>query len=226
MLANMTLTVFAAASLHAVMPALGQAFTASHPQIALTYDFDGSQVLEAQLKEGAHADVFVSADEKTMQRAQTDGVVKASVDIAHNVLVVVAPPSSPVHALSDLASPGVRVALCVETAPCGRYARAALKAMNITANVATEEINVESVVEKVVLNEVDAGIVYRSDALAAKPGSLTTIEIPARYQTEVSYPAAVVTSSASADAAQSFVDFLTTAQAQDILDRNGFVRIR
>jgi molybdate transport system substrate-binding protein len=225
MSASLTLTVFAAASLHAVMPALGQAYTTAHPGVSLRYDFDGSQVLAAQLKQGASADVFVSADSKTMDTARTDGTVEPPVVIAHNVLVVVTPPSSPVHALTDLASPNVKVALCVDTAPCGRYARAALKALNITPNVATEEINVEGVVEKVVLNEVDAGIVYQTDAVSAKPGTLTTIEIPAADQTAVNYSAAVVVTSASQADAASFVSFLTSPQAQAILKTNGFVPI-
>ncbi len=222
---NITLTVFAAASLHAVMPALGQAYEATHPSVTLRYDFDGSQVLAAQLKQGASADVFVSADAKTMDQARTDGTVNPSVVIAHNVLVVVTPPASPVHALTDLSSQNVKVAMCVDTAPCGRYALAAFKAMNITPNVVTQEINVQGVVEKVVLNEVDAGVVYQTDATGAKPGTLNTIAIPAQYQSAVDYPAAVVTASASQTDAAAFVTFLTSPQAQAILKSDGFVPI-
>jgi molybdate transport system substrate-binding protein len=221
-LLNVTLTVFAAASLHVAMPAIGHAFESAHPGVAVTFDFDGSQVLVAQIEQGARADVFASADEKNMKAAQDAGFAGPSTDFAHNVLVIVTPESSPVKIATDLASPNVKVAVCVQSAPCGHYATSALSAMNIPAHIVTQEINVEGVMEKVELNEVDAGIVYASDASAAKKGSLRTIIIPSYDQQPVTYPAAVIKGSANADIAAQFVAFLTSRGAQSILRHYGF----
>jgi molybdate transport system substrate-binding protein len=219
---NVTLTVFAAASLHVAMPAIGHAFEATHPGVAVSFDFDGSQVLVAQIEQGARADVLATADDKNMKAAQDAGFATPSTVFAHNVLTIVTPMSSPVKIATDLASPNVKVAICVPSAPCGRYAAAALSAMNIPAHIVTQEINVESVMEKVELNEVDAGIVYVSDAAAAKRGTVRTIVIPPYDQQPVNYPAAVVKGSTNADLAAQFVSFLTSRTAQKILRRYGF----
>jgi molybdate transport system substrate-binding protein len=223
---NVTLTVFAAASLHVAMPAIGHAFEVAHPGVAVSFDFDGSQVLVAQIEQGARADVLASADVKNMKAAQDAGFAGPSTDFAHNALTIVTPQSSPVKIATDLASPNVKVAICVQTAPCGRYAAAALSAMNIPAHIVTQEINVESVMEKVVLNEVDAGIVYVSDAATAKHGTVRTIVIPAYDQQPVTYPAAVIKGSANADLAAQFVSFLTGGTAQSILRHFGFQGIK
>jgi molybdate transport system substrate-binding protein len=222
---NVTLTVFAAASLHVAMPAIGHAFEAVNPGVTIRFDFDGSQVLVAQIEQGAMADVLATADTKNMKSAQDAGFVGPSTVFAQNALTIVTPMSSPVKIASDLASPNVKVALCVVSAPCGHYAIDALKAMNIPANVATQEINVEGVMEKVKLNEVDAGIVYVSDAATAKQGTLRTIVIPSYDQQPVNYPAAAVKGSANADVAAKFIAFLTSAKAQAILRQFGFQRI-
>jgi molybdate transport system substrate-binding protein len=223
---NVTLTVFAAASLHVAMPAIGHAFETANPGVAVSFDFDGSQVLVAQIEQGARADVFASADVKNMTAAQNAGVAGPSTIFARNSLTIVTPVSSPVKIATDLASPNVKVAVCVETAPCGRYSTEALKAMNIPANIVTREINVEGVMEKVELNEVDAGIAYVSDAATAKRGTVRTITIPSWDQQPVIYPAAVIKGSANADLATTFVAFLKSAQAQTILHHFGFQRIK
>lgn len=222
LLLNVTLTVFAAASLHVAMPAIGHAFEAANPGVAVSFDFDGSQVLVAQIEQGAHADVLATADVKNMSAAQAAGVAGPATTFAHNSLTIVTPLSSPVKIATDLASPNVKVAVCVASAPCGHYALEALKAMNIPANIVTQEINVEGVMEKVELNEVDAGIAYVSDAATAKRGTIRTIVIPSYDQSPVDYPAAVIKGSANADVAARFVAFLTSRQAQSILRTYGF----
>ena len=221
-LLNVTLTVFAAASLHVAMPAIGHAFEAANQGVAVRFDFDGSQVLVAQIEQGARVDVLATADVKNMTAAQTAGFAGPATFFAQNALTIVTPVSSPVKIATDLASPNVKVAVCVASAPCGHYALEALKAMNIPANIVTQEINVEGVMEKVELNEVDAGIAYVSDAATAKRGTIRTIVIPSYDQSPVDYPAAVVKGSANADLATRFVAFLTTAQAQSILRKFGF----
>lgn len=232
--AQAVLTVFAAASLHAAFPELGKSFEALHPRLEVRFDFNGSQILEAQLVQGAEADVFASADRRWMDKASRDGVVGASVPFAYNSLVVVAGSSSGVARLADLTKPGVRLVLCADAAPCGRYTRATLEKMDADAafgkgfasavarNVVSEEEDVEAVLAKIELGEADAGIVYRSD-VAQMTKHLRVIEPPSADQPEIVYPIAVVRASKSPSLAADFISFVRSPQGHEILRRYGLV---
>jgi len=227
------LTVFAAASLHAAFPDLGKIFEATHPGVTVRFVFNGSQALEAQLAQGAHADVFASADLGWMDKATSDGLVGSSAPFATNSLVVIASMNSPVQTAHDLSSPGLRVLLCADTVPCGRYARATLQKMeadrafgkgfasSVIHNVVSEEENVEAVVAKVSLGEADAGIVYRSDVVKV-PAQVRVVTLPTVDQPSIVYPIAAVKGSASPDVAADFIAFVRSAAARDILRRAGF----
>jgi len=227
------LTVFAAASLHAAFPDLGKSFEATHPGVTFRFVFNGSQALEAQLAQGAHADVFASADQAWMDRATSDGLVGPSAPFATNSLVVIASMNSPVQTAHDLSNPGLRVLLCADAVPCGRYARATLQKMDadrafgtgfassVMHNVVSEEENVEAVVAKVSLGEADAGIVYRSD-VAKVPEHARVVMLPAVDQPSIVYPIAAVKGSTSPDVAAGFIAFVRSPPGQDILRRDGF----
>jgi molybdate transport system substrate-binding protein len=227
------LTVFAAASLHAAFPDLGKRFEAAHPGITVRFSFDGSQALEAQLAQGAHADVFASADQGWMDKATSDGLVDASTTFAANSLVVIASMNSPVQTAHDVSNAGLRLLLCADAVPCGRYARAMLRKMDadqafgkgfaasVMRNVVSEEENVESVVAKVSLGEADAGIVYRSDVVKVAE-HVRVVALPAIDQPAIVYPIAVVKSSVSPGVAADFIAFVRSTEGQDILRRDGF----
>ncbi|MBC5807775.1 MAG: molybdate ABC transporter substrate-binding protein [Candidatus Eremiobacteraeota bacterium] len=233
MLTHAVLTVFVAASLHEAMPVVGRAFEARHPSVSVRFEFNGSQLLAAQLREGAPADVFASADKRTMEAARADGLVDAPVVFAGNSLAVIVNTASQVRALSDLSKPGLRLIMCAEQAPCGRYARASLAKLNadgrygrhfnaaVMRNVVSMEENVESVAAKVRLREADAGFVYGSDAVRLG-GAVRTLKIPQVGQTEIRYPIAVVRSTRLASLANSFVSFVRSATGHDIVRRFGF----
>jgi molybdate transport system substrate-binding protein len=230
---QIVLTVYAAASLHAAFPELGQRFESTHPGVTLRFSFNGSQALEAQLTQGAHADIFASADQSWMDKATSDGLVDASTTFATNSLVVIASTTSPVQAARDLSIPGLRLVLCADAVPCGRYARAILKKMDsdpqfakgfaasVARNIASEEENVESVVAKVNLGEADAGIVYRSDVVKL-PAHARVVGLPAIDQPAIVYPIAVVKGSAFPSVAADFIAFVRSTEGQDILRHNGF----
>jgi molybdate transport system substrate-binding protein len=226
------LTVFAAASLHAAFPELGTKFEAMHPGVTVRFDFNGSQILETQLAQGAQADVFASADQRWMDKAKADGLVSAQNPFASNSLVIIASTASPVQTAHDLSKPGLRIVLCADAVPCGRYARTTLTTMEaktfekgfakaVLSNVVSEEENVEAVVAKISLGEADAGIVYRSDA-AKDTTHVRVVEIPAGDQPVIVYPIAVATASASPNAAADFVAFVRSDQGQQILRHYGF----
>ncbi len=234
--AQSVLTVFAAASLHAAFPPLGKAFEAQHPGIVVRFNFNGSQVLESQLENGAQADVFASADQRLMDKAATAGIVGAAAGFASNQLVIVASSKSSIARPQDLAGQGVRLVLCVEAAPCGSYARKLLQAMNanpafgkgfssnVARNVASEEINVEAVLEKVSLGEADAGIVYRSDAALA-PAGVRVIGLPHLQSPGIVYTIAVTRGSASPALAVDFMRLVRSREGSQILGRFGFTAL-
>jgi molybdate transport system substrate-binding protein len=231
--AQTVLTVFAAASLHAAFPEIGKQFEAAHPGVSVRFNFNGSQILEAQLAQGAQSDVFASADQRWMDKATSDGIVLAAKPFASNALVVVVSPASHVNALADLAKPGVQLVLCAEAVPCGRYARIMLGKMEadpkygsgfaaaVAHNVVSEEEDVEAVLAKVGLGEADAGIVYRSDVVAST-AHLRVLDPPQAAQPFVSYPIAPVKSSASAALALEFCSFVLSSDGQATLRRFGF----
>jgi molybdate transport system substrate-binding protein len=231
--AQTVLTVFAAASLHAAFPEIGRQFEAAHPGVSVRFNFNGSQILEAQLAQGAQADVFASADQRWMDKAASDSLVLAATPFASNDLVIVASPTSHVNAPQDLAKPGVQLVLCAEAAPCGRYAHIMLGKMEadpkygsdfasaVAHNVVSQEEDVEAVLAKVGLGEADAGIVYRSDVVGST-AHVRVIEPPPGAQPAIAYPIAAVKSSASAALALGFCSYVRSSDGQAILRRFGF----
>ncbi len=230
--AQAVLTVFAAASLHAVFPEIGKQFEAAHPGVTVRFDFDGSQILEAQLAQGAQADVFASADQRWMDKATSDGLVGPATVFATNKLVIIAGSATSIRTAQDLTKPGIKIVLCADAVPCGRYARQTLAKMEsdpafgkgfadaVTRNVVSQEQDVEDVFAKVNLGEADAGIVYQTDTV--KPASVRVIDLPAGAQPAVVYPIAGVKKSTSSDLAAAFIAFVRSAAGQGILKQFGF----
>lgn len=130
----------------------------------------GSSTLVAQLAAGAEADVVITADAATMDRATADGSVRgAPVVIATNALVLATAPGNPggVTGLADLARPDLLVGLCSADVPCGALARQALDDAQVAPSVDTLELSVRALATKLSLGELDAGLVYTTDAVVA-----------------------------------------------------------
>ena len=138
----------------------------------------GSSTLVAQLAAGAEADVLMTADAATMQRAVAEGSVQGEpVLIATNTLALATATGNPgrVSGLADLARRELLVGLCAGEIPCGALARQALDEAGIAPAVDTLEPNVRALVAKISLGELDAGLVYVTDARAAR---LATVDAP------------------------------------------------
>jgi molybdate transport system substrate-binding protein len=219
--AKADLTVLAAASLTDAFQAEGKAYEKSHPGTTVKFSFAGSQVLAAQVKQGAPADVLVTADAKTMDGLKGDTATPTV--IAKNRLVIVTAPGNPkkISGLSDLSKPGLKLVLAGPTVPAGNYANQALAAQHVTVHPVSEETDVRSVLSKVELGEADAGIVYVTDAESAK-GKVATVTIPDAQNEIASYPAAALKESKDESAAAAFVTWLSSPQAQAILQGAGF----
>ncbi|MCH7736812.1 MAG: molybdate ABC transporter substrate-binding protein [Chloroflexi bacterium] len=235
-----SLRVFAASSLTGAFRDVAQAFEAKNPGVKVNLDFGGSQRMRSQLEFGAKADVFASADAIQMDALVAADLVSGTpFDFAFNALVVLAMGKGPVNEISDLARPGVRVALADDGVPVGAYSRQVLENLSrdaifglgrgfkdaVLANQVSGEPNVSFLFQKVVLGEVDAGIVYETDtakALDAGTRDLIFIPIPTAANVSARYPIAVLEEAPEPELAQAFVRFVLSEAGQRLLNKYGF----
>ena len=217
------LTVYAAASLKPAFDELESLFEALHPSLeVLSVVYDGSSTLAAQLIEGAPADVFASADEKTMAKVVDAGLATDPLPFATNTLALVMPAGNPgeVEDLSDLADDSVTVVLCAPEVPCGAASQTLLSNAGLAVTPASLEQNVTAVLTKVAAGEADAGLVYATDALGR-----TDVEslVPDGAADVVNvYPIAGLTDSENPEAAQAFAEFVLSEQGQRVFASIGF----
>ncbi len=236
-----TLTIFAAASLTDAFNELGQNFTTAHPGVEVVFNFAGSNQLATQIGEGAPADVFASANAAQMSAAIDSGriVTGTQLTFVGNRLVVVMPSDNPsgLTELQDLAKPRLKIVLAAKEVPVGQYALDFLDKAEadgslgagykdkVLANVVSYEENVRGVLTKVALGEADAGIVYASDSASA-PAEVATIAIPDPLNTIARYPIAPLADSAQLELAQQFVDYVLSADGQQVLAKYGFIPVK
>ena len=225
------ITVSAAASLTNAFREVGQAYERRYPGARVHFNFGGSGALLQQMAKGAPVDVFASADEETMNQAQQHGLVRADArrDFARNALVLIVPADSrlALHRVEDLAQPGVhRVAVGnPASVPVGRYSMMVLGRLKSWPQIqprVIHAVNVRQALDYVARGEVDAGLVYRTDA-AIMPGKVkvaATVPLPVAIR----YPIASTTGSSQQVEARRFVQFVLTPEAQALLARYGFGR--
>jgi molybdate transport system substrate-binding protein len=223
------LTVSAAASLGNALRDLAPRFEAAHPGTRLQLNLGASGALLQQIGQGAPVDVFLSADQETMDQAQARGLVQAAQrrNIVSNALVLVVPTGSagvPAN-LADLARPTIRrIAIGVPASvPAGRYAKAALQAAGVWVAIEPKLIGaqtVRQVLDYVARAEVDAGFVYATDP-ALLPGKVK-LAFAVPTPTPIRYSAAPLRLSPNGAAAQRFVEFLLAPPAQAVLATFGF----
>jgi molybdate transport system substrate-binding protein len=218
------LLVFAAASLTDAFDEVAEAFTAQHPDLSVTYNLAGSQVLATQITEGAPADVLASANAAQLDVvAQAVGVDGEPQVFATNALEIAVEPGNPlgIAGLGDLARDDVVLVLPAEEVPAGRYAVEALAAAGVTVSPSSLENDVRAALARVELGEADAAIVYRSDVVAAG-SAVEGVEIPEAQNVLARYPVAALAEAPNPEAAAAFVEFLLDEEAQQILGRFGF----
>ncbi|MFW0790639.1 molybdate ABC transporter substrate-binding protein [Gordonia sp. CPCC 205333] len=216
-----TLNVYAAASLKKTFTAIAADFEKTHAGVKVTLSFDGSSTLVNQIKQGAPADVFASADEKNMGKLgdkASDPTVFAT-----NTLVIVTAPGNPkgIRTIGDLNNAGVTTVVCQSAQPCGTATDTVEKNTGITIKAASEEQSVTAVLTKVTSGQADAGLVYVTDAKAAGD-KVSTVVDPAFAAVVNSYPISAVRGAANEGVAKEFVDAVLSPAGQKVLRDAGF----
>jgi molybdate transport system substrate-binding protein len=212
------ITVFAASSLTDVFPRID-----GRPR----FSFAASSTLAEQVRQGAPADVFASADLRNPQELRSGGLCGTPRTFATNALVVVYPRSNPgnVRTVFDLRRPGLKIVIAKQGVPIGDYTREILRKLGlwrgVLANVVSQEPDARGVLAKVALGEADAGFVYRTDA-ATVSTRLRITRLPAHAQPSIKYGICVVASTTNRESAEAFVDRVLGRVGRSRLAAAGF----
>jgi molybdate transport system substrate-binding protein len=230
-LAAADLQVFAAASLTETL----REISAEYEKIATgdkpVLNLGASSTLARQIQEGAPADLFLSADEAKMDALEKRKLLLPGTrrSVLSNTLVVVVPADSnlKISGPADLAAPSIRALALAEpqSVPAGIYAKEYLKRKRIWNKVIDRVVpteNVRAALAAVESGNVDAGIVYKTDAGISKKVRIA-YEVPKAEAPNISYPFAVLAESERKEAARRFLDFLVSPPSLAIFRKYGFL---
>ena len=220
------MTVSAAASLTNAFAELKTAFEKSHQGLTVHTNFAASNPLLKQMQEGAPVDVFASADQETMDKAQNAQLIKPESRknfVSNTVVLIVPAQGKKFGSLAELKK-AQRIAVgSPESVPVGRYTRDALKSAGLWEPLQPSFIygnSVRQVLDYVARGEVAAGIVYATDA--KQRADKVDVCLTLTGHKPVTYPIAVATTGSNAAMGQAFVDFALSPEGQAILARYGF----
>ncbi|YCH14968.1 molybdate ABC transporter substrate-binding protein [Arthrobacter sp. D1-17] len=219
-----TLTVFAAASLKETFTSLAAEFERRNPGTKVNLNFGGSSDLATQITQGAPADVFASADTRTMGQVSDAALIRGRATLfASNILEIAVPPANPASVSSfwDLAGQGVKVVVCASQVPCGAAAEVAERETGVVLTPVSEEASVADVLGKVSSGEADAGLVYATDVKSAG-GKVSGIPFPEAHKAVVAYPIAALDNSRQQELAAEFISLVVSKEGQQTLQAAGF----
>ncbi|MGG5254707.1 molybdate ABC transporter substrate-binding protein [Neobacillus sp. SM06] len=222
------LTVSAAASLQDALNDIQSDFEKNHPNVKIRYNFGGSGALQQQISQGAPVDLFFSAGEDPFKTLVNNGLIEKAndADLVGNELVLVVPKDSTkgINAFEDLTKADKLAIGTPESVPAGQYAKDTLTHFNLWKELTKKIIytkDVRQVLTYVETNNVDAGIVYKTDA---KISPKVKIAATAKESTHapIVYPVGVVKNSSHLKEAKLFYDFLHSEKAIKIFEKYGF----
>ncbi len=230
---SIQLTVSAAASLKNILEEIEPMYQQKYPETEIIYNFASSGSLQRQIEQGAPVDVFISAATDKMDTLEKQGLLLTETrqDLLKNQMVLVTPETNQKNALKidnfdDLTTKEITTIALGEpkSVPAGRYAQEVLSYFKITDKVNSKAVygkDVRQVLNYVATGNVDAGIVYRTDAqIAARVQIVATA--PETSHSPVIYPIAVIKDSGNREAAIELTEFLTTSEAQAVFEEYGF----
>jgi molybdate transport system substrate-binding protein len=226
-----SITVSAAISLKNALEDIGKLYESRNKNIKVLFNFGASGVLMAQIKGGAPVDVFASAAIKDMDELDKEGFVlkDSRINFVTNAVVLIVPMSSTIALISfgDLEIAAVKnIAVGnPETVPAGRYAEETFQYHKITDKIKNKLVfaeNVRQVLDYVARGEVDAGVVYSTDAIAKQQEVRIALTAPDKSHELIVYPIAVVKNTKNEKAAKAFISLVISAEGRNILSKYGF----
>ncbi|MEQ8197276.1 MAG: molybdate ABC transporter substrate-binding protein [Clostridiaceae bacterium] len=225
-----TITVSAAASLKDSMEEIKTLYTKDHSNVTITYNFGASGTLQQQIEQGAEADLFISAAPKQMDALKSKGLISEDtcVNLLSNKVVLVVPKDSTltINDFKSLADASVKKIALGEpkSVPAGQYAEQIFTKLSILDTVKSKAVygkDVKEVLTWVESGNVDAGVVYETDAKASSKVKIIA-SAPADSYSPVLYPAAVLKESKNADAAKEFLTYLSGQNSKTVFEKYGF----
>ena len=225
------LTISAAASLKDVVKELQTAYREKAPQVKLVCNFAASGSLQKQIEQGAPADIFISASPKQMNELETKNLIQkpSRRNLLENKLVLIVPENSPlkIAKFEELTNSAVKKLGIGEpnVVPAGQYAQQVLKKLGLWDPLVDKIVfakDVRTVLAYVETGNVDAGIVYKTDAAASRKVKIIAAA-PAGSHTPILYPAAILAGAKNGKAAEDFMAFLTSPASKTIFEKHGFV---
>jgi len=229
------LTAFVAANATDAFNRAIDRFQGDHPGITVRPSYAGTQILYTQLEQGAAVDLFLSADEAHARQAVDAGLLPRYVPVSRSTEVIVVPKSNPagITSLQDLATRPAKLIIGVPEVPIGIYTRKILTggdavygpgfSAQVLSHVVSTETDVKQVLNKVSLNEADAGVVYRTDVTPTLAAKVQVIDIPPALQVIATNYAGVPTRAPHPALDQQLLDFLLSPAGQDIFTKLGYL---
>lgn len=226
---NVELTISAAASLKEALDSIQNTYQEEHPDVRLKFNFGASGSLQQQISQGAPVDLFFSAAEDKFELLVEAGMIakEDGLDLLGNELVLVVPKEEQsIKRFEDLTKTGIgKISIGTpETVPAGKYAKESLKKMDIWKDVAARVVyakDVRQVLSYVETGNVDAGIVYKTDALVSDKVEIVSSANPATH-TPIVYPAGIIKDSKHYEAAKEFYNYLQSDDALKVFEKYGF----
>ncbi|MFB5284785.1 molybdate ABC transporter substrate-binding protein [Peribacillus sp. Hz7] len=225
---EVTLTISAAASLQDALTDITATFEKEHPNVHITYNFGASGSLQQQISQGAPVDLFFSAAEDKFDTLVEEGLIEKDkgIDLVGNEIVLVVPKESDkeIKAFEDLTKAEKVSIGTPETVPAGKYAQETLEHLKIWTAVEKKVVyakDVRQVLTYIETNNVDAGIVYKTDALISPK---VEIVATAKENTHapIIYPVGVIKNSSHPKEAQLFYEYLQNEQSIITFKKYGF----
>ena len=221
------LTVSAAASMQDALQAVGEAYQES-ANTSVTYNFGSSGTLQQQIEQGAPVDVFISAAQKQMDALEEKELLLAGTrqDLLENEVVLIVPRNANAPSgFQDLTGNIERFSLGQpESVPAGQYGKEVLTSLNLYKQLEPKTVfakDVRQVLAYVETGNVDAGIVYATDALLSNQVKVVATAPEATHE-PIIYPVAVLERTENPEAAEEFVQFLSGDRAQKLFEEYGF----
>lgn len=198
------------------------------------FNYGASGALQKQIESGAPADAFASAGARQMADLAAKGLIIPDTrkDFAGNSLVLIVPAKSAgISSFSDLANPAVKKVSVgnPKTVPAGQYTEQTFNKLKLLPQIQPKLIfaeDVRQVLDYVVRDEVEAGVVYSSDALSAGDKVKVAARAADDSHDPILYPIAIVKDSKQQEAARKFIDLVLSSEGQAILVKHGFLAIK